>query len=593
MKKRPHKYLTLLIDYSNDVISNKIVSCQKHKWACKRFLSDLERQTTDPTFGYEFIPEKIESFVKWCGLFKHRKGILSGKKIELAPVLLFVAGNIYGWYKTKNGYRRFSNLYWQVARKNAKSQLLSLMASYELFVFSGEEVAEIYCAATKAEQAKIVYEETVEMIEACDDLIEGLHYTHKYNRLTRVKNNAFMRVFTQDDKKKADGYSPHFASIDEYAAHETSEIYDIIDSGTVARPQSLVAIITTAGPELNNPCYQIEYDIATQILDPNIDINIESYFVLVNELERNNSDQTIEIDGKKIEPGELIDDIKDQSTWGKANPIACSYEEGIDKIQSRLEKAVVAPEKMTEFMTKNMNIWVNKRSFGYMDLNKWKNGQVPEEIFFKLLSKNTDCVCYVGLDLSAKIDLTSVTFEFVGTDDKYYVYSHSFMPSEMFHQKLKIDKVPYDLWERKGWLTVTEGAVVDYRAVKKWLLDFCEDNSWTIEEACIDPHGATQLSSDFIEDGIDVIEIRQGMLTLSEPTKDVRYMAYSNRVVYAENHLFTWAIGNCVTRSNHNGSIMLDKEKAKQRIDPAAALVNAHVRAMCVEPKTQNRVMFI
>ena len=584
MSKKIHPYQKKLTIYCNDVISGKVVACQKHVWACERFLSDLRRVKGDPSFGYVFDGAKAEQFSKWCGIFKHRKGILAGKHIELAPITHFIAGNIYGWYKTKDGFRRFSKMYWQVARKNAKSQLLSLMASYELFVFSGDEVAEVYCAATKSEQAKIVYEETCEMVKGCGELVDGVHFTHKNGRLNRVKNGAFMRPLSKDDKKKADGYSPQFSSIDEYHAHETSEIYDILDSGLMARPQPLIAIITTAGFELNNPCYRVEYDVVTKILDPNIAINIESYFVMINEIERNNSDQSITIDGNEIKPGELIDDIKDPSVWPKANPIVCSYDTGIERIQARLDLALESPEKMRDFMTKTMNVWMNERAFGYMDMAKWGKCQVEEVEFDRLIEKNTNKTCYVGLDLSAKIDLTSATFEFIGKDDKYYVFSHSFMPSDMFHTKMKVDQVPYDLWERKGWLTVTEGGVVDYRAVKKWILDTCEERGWRIEEVCIDPWGATQLSSDLADDGVVVVEIRQGFTTLSEPTKDVRYMVYSDRVVHAENHLLTWAIGNTVTRANYNQCLMLDKEKAKQRIDPAAALMNAHTRAMvCAE----------
>ncbi len=593
MAKKIHPYLKMLVKYCADVISGEIVGCQKHIWSCQRFLSDLERSENDSSFNYVFDPDKAEKFSRWCGLFKHRKGILAGTKIELAPILHFIAGNIYGWYKKSDGYRRFKKMYWQVARKNAKSQLLSLMGSYELFAFSSNEVAEIYCAATKSEQAKIVYDETVEMIKGCDGLVDREHYTHKNGRLTSVSNGAFMRILTSDDKKKADGYSPSFATIDEYHAHETSEIYDILDSGIIARPQPLIAIITTAGFELNHPCYRVEYDVVCKVLNPDIDINLETYFVMINELERNDSDQELVIDGKTIKPGELIDDIKDPDTWTKANPIACSYPQGVETIKDRLDLALGAPEKMRDFLTKNMNVWVNQRTFGYMDMNKWARCQVSEDEFFALVYENSDRNCYIGLDLSAKIDLTSVTFEFIGNDDKYYIYSHSFMPSAMFENKMKVDQVPYDLWEKLGWLTVTEGAVVDYRGVKKWFVDKCEQQAWNIEEVCIDPWGATQLSSDLLDEGIEVVEIRQGFPTLSEPTKDLRYMVYSDRIVHAENHLLSWAMGNCVTRSNYNECLMLDKDKAKQRIDPVAAGVNAHVRAMVQESKVQNRVMFI
>jgi len=597
MSKKIHPYYKKLIDYSNDVVNGKVIACQKHIWVCMRFLSDVDRSKNDPSFEYEFDGDRAEAFSEWCGIFKHTKGVLAGKPVELVPVTHFIFGNIYGWYNKKNGYRRFNRFYWQVARKNAKSQLMSIQSSYELFVFPENEVSEVYCGATKKKQAEIVYNELVSIIESCEELINGEDYTTTNGMLTVISDDfckgSFMRALSSDDETKGDGLNPQFGLVDEYHASVSSKLLDILDSAMMSRGSPLLGIITTAGYELNNPCYRVEYNLISNIINPDIPTNIESYFVMVNELDSNMSDQPITVNGKTIEPGGLIDDINDPEVWPKSNPILASYEVGRDKIAKRLELAKEAPEKMRDFMTKTMNVWVNERSFGFMNMSKWNNGQVSQEEFFELLAKNTNKVCYVGLDLSAKLDLTSVTFEFVGDDDRYYIFSHSFMPSEMFHKKIKTDKVPYDLWESKGWLTVTEGGVVDYRAVKKWLMDTCEDNEWTIEEVCIDPHGATQLSSDFIEGGVEVVEIRQGMLTLSEPTKDVRYMAYSDRLVFAENHLLSWAMGNCVTRSIHNGSIMLDKAKAKQRIDPAAALVNAHTRAMCVEVESQNRVMFI
>jgi phage terminase large subunit-like protein len=593
MSKKQHPYLKKLIDYSKDVINGEVVACEKHTWACLRFLSDVDRVKNDHDFEYEFDGDRAEQFSKWCGIFKHTKGVLAGENIELAPIGHFIFGNIYGWYSTKTGYRRFTKYYWQVARKNAKSQYISLQSAFELFVFPKKEVSEVYCAATKTEQANIVYNEAKAVIESCELLKKDKHYRTANKRLTRVSNGSFMRPLSKDDAKRGDGLNPQFGAIDEYHAHETSEVLDILDSAQISRAEPLLGIITTAGFELNNPCYRVEYDLIEKILNPNKPTNVESYFVMVNELDRNNSDEPIVVNGKTINSGELIDDINDPNVWIKSNPIAASYDVGRDKIKKRLELALEAPEKMRDFMTKTMNVWVNERSFGYMNMDKWAFCGVERDKFTELLEKNTDKNCYVGLDLSAKLDLTSATFEFRGNDDKYYVCSHSFIPESKAIQKGRSDNVPYELWEKNGWLTVTPGDVVDYRYVKKYVMDRAEKNDWYVEEIDIDPYGATQLATDFQDDGIEVVEVRQGFQTLSEPTKDFRYMVYDKRVVHDNNPVLAWAMGNAVTRTNHNECIMLDKSKAKQRIDPAASTINAHVRAMINEHQPQNRVFVL
>jgi len=586
-------YLKKMIYYSNDVLSGKIVSCQKHKWACQRFLNDLERsKVNSDDFPFEFDDKYAVMFEEWCKIFSHTKGVLAKKPIELAPITHFIMGNLYGWVHKKTRYRRFKNSYWQVARKNAKTQIHALVALFALFVTAGEEQPEIFAAATKKEQAKLTYDEAVTMLTRCDLLVEGEHYKLAYGKITSLSNGGFFRPLSKQDNKSGDGLNPSVGLVDEFHQSPTAETYDALSEGMGARPEPLISIITTAGYELHYPCYRVEYSLISKILDPDNPINIETYFVMVNELDCNTTDETIMVNGRKVAPGDPIDDINDPNVWEKANPIRATYQVGIDDIQAKLELALAAPDKMRTFLTKYMNVWVNQREMGYMDLGRWGACGFDGD-FFELIREKTESVCYVGIDLSARIDLTSVTFEFIGNDEKYYVYSHSFIPEETFYQKIKSDHVPYDLWEKQGWLTVTNGATVDYRHVKSYIEDMAERNGWYIEENCMDPYAATQVSADFIDDGMEVVEILQRITTLSEPTKDFRYMVYDGRIVHNNDPVLTWAFGNAVTKTDHNENIMLDKQKAVNRIDPAAATMNSHTRAMCVEKKPQNRVLFI
>ncbi len=539
--------------YSHDVVNDEVVSCQKHKWACQRFLDDINSQKKK-SFPYKFDEEKAYKFLRWMTHFKHRRGVIAGEPINPHPIQIFIFSNIYGWVHKETGYRRFRKAYWGVGRKNAKSQSLAMAATYEAFAM-GEPVAEIYCAATKTEQARIVWEEAEWLVRNCEHLKEK--YKISYGRINHIKSGSYIKALSKEDRKSGDGLNPQCGIIDEYHAHETTEIYDIIGSGMGARKQPLIIIITTAGYMLSRPCYSVEYRYVSQILDPNNPVENDEYFVMLNELDKD-------------------DDVKDERTWEKANPIAASYEEGLQYLRGELKAALDAPEKMRTFLTKNMNKWVEIREGGYMDMDKW--ARCGTDILPDLEGRE----CYVGIDLSSKIDLTSVSFVFP-IDGKFVALSHSFIPEDTFERKMRTDKVPYDLWVQEGWITVTDGEVVDYQYIQEYIKDKVDKEGWIIVEVDYDPYNATQFAQLIEEDGYMPVEIRQGMKTLGEPTKCFRESVYSQKVVHDKNPVLTWAMGNAVIRQDHNDNIMLDKKKSTDRIDPAVAIVNAYVRARVID----------
>lgn len=559
-------------EYCNGVIKDEPLSCVKHKWAAQRFLGDLDRQGTED-FPYVFIPEDAEVFYAWCRMFKHTRGFLRGKYIELAPVLRFIFGNIYGWYHIDTGYRRFDKLYWQVARKNAKSQMLSLVASYELMAFdkTNEELNEVYCAATKTEQAKIVYDETKVMLKRCEEL-DGFYSTTNF-RITHYASDSFMRVLSDEDRERGDGLHVQCGIIDEYHAHKTSGIYDIVEDGMAAREQPLLAIITTAGADLNNPCYRVEYSLITKILDPNLEFTLDNYFVMVNELDKDDN-------------GEVLDNINDPKVWVKANPIVCSYPAGISRIKKKLKEAMEAPEKMRNFLTKRMNIWVHLTEVSYMSTARWAKCKND-------LPDLSGLSVYIGIDFSSKIDLSSVAIE-APCEDKYVIMGHSFIPDETFQKKLKTDKVPYDLWEKQGWLSIQHGPVVDYIKSIEYAKHLIKKYNWYVEAWCLDPWCASQIMSWLIDEGETVVEVRQGPRTLSEPTKDFRDMVFAERIIHDGNPLLSWAVGNAIAEEvDRNKNLILNKSKSQERIDPLAAVINAHTRAMHAGTNTEPQIFVV
>lgn len=549
--------------YSKACIADAACCCVKHRWACMRFLRDVEHAGTDD-LPYVFDEARAERFYAWARLHKHTKGIFAGEPIELAPIQRFIFGNVFGWVHRETGLRRFRRAYWQVGRKNAKSQSLALVGDY-LLMADGEPMSEVYIGATKKAQAEIIYKETVAMLRRSPEFFRG-KWHEKYSIITHPKTDSVMRALSKDDGKTGDGLSPHGGLIDEYHAHPTDEILEVINTGMIARSQPLLFVITTAGSNFGGPCYRIEYPLVEKILNPALDFDVVDYFVMVNELDHD-------------EAGNLLDDVNDETTWIKANPIAASYNEGIANIRSKLNAAIESPEKMESFLTKNMNLWVNRTAQSYIDMEKWKaRGAVD---LASVDYHGADA--YVGIDLSSKIDLTSAGIVIpVKYQDRwrYLVLGHSFIPEDTMHAKEKTDRVPYSAWARAGHLTVTPGEVVDYRYMTEWLLSKADELGINIREICYDPYNATHYAQELDAAGLTCVEVRQGVATLSEPTKGFREAAYQGDILHVENPLLDWAISNAVMRVDSQGNIMLDKAKSTNRIDPIASVMNAFTRAL-------------
>lgn len=550
-----------LIQYSKDCIADTRHVCQKHRWACERFLNDLKKSGTKG-FPYIFDEEKALRFFEWAALHKHTKGVLAGEPIEFTPIQRFIFGNVYGWIHQDTGLRRFRKAYWQVARKNAKSQSLAIVGDYELMAL-GEPMSEVYIGATKTLQAKIIYNEVVAMLKRCPLLTGKWH--ESYGVIRHPKSDSILRALSKDDGKTGDGLNPQCGLIDEYHAHPTDEILEVINTGMVARRQPLLFIITTAGTNFGGPCYRVEYPLVEKILDPSLDFDVADYFCMVNELDRD-------------QEGNLIDDVKDEECWVKANPIAATYPEGMANIRSKLASALESPEKMESFLTKNMNLWVNQSAMSYMDMAKWKERGAITKIPVDLYGRSA----YVGIDLSKRIDLTAAGIIVpidVDSAIQYVVRAHGFIPEDTVAVHEKTDKVPYRAWAKAGYLTITPGDVVDYRFIESWIHETTDDLGVNVKELCYDPYNATHFAQDFEAQGITTVEVRQGMRTLSEPTKAFREEAYRGNILHEPNPLLDWAVSNAVTKRDHNENIILDKEKSTNRIDPIAAVINAFSRA--------------
>lgn len=542
-----------LIRYATDCISGKIISCKKHKQACSRFLRDVKREDSGEAYFY-WDDQEAQKIIKWFSLLRHSKGVLAGKPIKLTEWQQFHLCQLYGWRRKEDGYKRFKKSFIEVARKNAKSQEEAGVALYEISVQAtkNKEVYEYYTAGVKRDQSKIVFEEAKLMLNG-SPLRKKFKLTN--NAITHVKTGSYIKALSKEDGKTGDGTNPAGLIVDEYHQHKTTELLDLgLGSNT---KESLLMIITTAGMDLTYPCYTQEYDYCSKVLDSNIDVENDTYLIDIMEIDQG-------------------DDIGDEENWKKANPIRMSYPAGREKIRGDYEIAKVIPEKMIAFLTKMLNMWVQQKENGYMNMEKWKKCEVK-----KLPIDIKGKPVYVGFDMSSKIDLTSVAFVIPYRNGKldqtgreiteYIVLSHSFIPNqEKLMERVFRDKVPYDAWERQGFITITNSEIVDQNVVMDYVLNFCKENELDIQTLCFDPANASKIMIDLSNEGYIVEEVYQSHKSLNEATEGFREEVYMGTVCYLYNPVLNYSMSNAVIKKN-NGLIKIDKDATSKKIDPVDA----------------------
>ena len=543
------------MQYALEVVKRRRKAGKAEFAACKRHLDDLLRQGTDD-FPWVFDEVKADKIYSWFGYCKHVEGPLAGTPIELLPFQKFDLGCIFGWVHKDTGLRRFEKAYIQEARKNAKTTILAGVANY-LMCGDGEESPSIYCAAVDKAQARILYRSSMAMARKSPDISKRLKI--RDYAMSHITRGGEMRALSKDTKNK-DGLNPSGAVIDEYHAHTTSEIYDLLWSSWGQRAQALMVIITTAGFDTEqNPCYK-EYIYCKQILQK-VKKN-ERYFVMIRELDKK-------------------DDEHDPANWIKANPLRAATSAGLKRLQEQHDEAFSSQDltKIRNFRVKNLNIWVNESENNYIGelINKWDSLAVSRDEFLRL-TKGRNCI--VGIDLSKKIDLTADAYIFYLDDGRFAVCAHGFMPQEGVSRHEKTDRVEYREWAKQGWVTITEGDVTDFDSVETHIHDCELNNEWHVHEIGFDPYNATHFSNEMQAKGYTCIEIRQGVQTLNEPTKLFRDKVAQGKIVHDGSPVLKWNLANAITVTDNNDNIKLSKKNASdtKRIDLLSAVIDGLVR---------------
>ena len=545
--------LDRVTQYCHDVLSGEIITGKAVKLACQRHLDDLEKSKT-VLFKYRFDVEKSLDIIDFAETLTIAEGE-EEVKVTLYPFQAFVLGSLNGWVTKEKGYRRFRTSYIQIGRQNGKSFLNGILAAY-YGNFTAYKYGQIYCVATKKDQAMIVFKEVKKFIEADEELIELFNIKEHASTIECKLTNSEIKALSRDTKS-IDGFRPFLGIVDEYHAHPTNQMYKLLEGGIKKMKQALISIITTAGFELNSPCHR-QYEYCMSILE-GYNTN-DSQFVFITQMDEE-------------------DDIWEPINWIKANPTLQYDSEALENmVPISHQVREMGGDDLRDFLTKQLNIWVQFLDDQYIKLDDWK--KCASDL---TLEDFRGYKCKAGIDLSSGGDLTSFALEFVFEEKgkkKYFIHSHSFIPKNRVMEHVKTDKAPYDMWIREGLLTVTTtngGIKTDYKYIIGELKKLIKNYDLKITQIGYDPHNADTFLSDLEEVCDECVEVLQSHKSLNDATEDFRLEVKAGNVLYnRKNELLTWSAINAKTDPNGYGEIKIDKDKRQKRIDPIDSVIDAH-----------------
>jgi phage terminase large subunit-like protein len=479
---------------------------------------------------------------------RHYKGEWAGKPMLLEPWQKLILAETFGW-KRADGFRVYRTLWLELGRKNGKSALAAALGLY-LLVADGEPGAEVYSSATKRDQAKIVFGFAKEIVTQSRELTE--HCKVQRSNISVLRTRSKMEPLSAEGDT-LDGLNPHGNIIDELHSHKDRRVYDKMVTACAARRQPLTVCITTAGiydPE------QIGWQLhehATAVLAGTVED--DTWFCWISAADEG-------------------DDPYAVATWEKANPnLGVSIYPNF--IEQRAAEALSQPSSLNSFTRLHLNSWTHQIET-WLAPDAWD--ACGDEVDLDLLEGRD---CYLGLDLSSKLDLTALALVFPPLDDseKWKVHVVCYIPRETMREKERADRVPYSTWERDGWVVATDGDVIDYGFIERDILAMSE--RFNISEVAFDPWAAQQTALRVRDDiGIPVVPIRQGFMSLSEPTKELERLVVSGNLAHGGNPCLAWQANNVTVRHDPAGNIKPDKgDSQRKRIDGIAATINALARA--------------
>ena len=550
-----NNYAAMAKRYAEQVVAGDILACRWVQLACQRQLNDLARFKGKGS-PYRFNPKLVDrdgrsfhSADNLCAFIErlpHVKGPLAGEPISLEPWQVFILSTVFGWVKD-DGKRRFRRSYIEVPRGNAKSTLSSAVALYMLAA-DREGGAEVYSLATTRDQARIVFGDAQTMARRSPG------FRSRFNVNVGAHN---MHVLASGSKFEAlsaegstlDGLNIHFGCVDELHAHKTRTVYDVVETGTGKRDNSLLWVITTAGSNRTGICYEVR-TFVTKLLDGVFED--DSQFGIIYGLD----------DGDDWTSEESL--IKANPNWGIS-----VRQEILGPLQA---KAMQLPSAVNNFKTKHLNEWVNADT-AWMDMRAWDacgDSSLDIDAF-------AGHPCWIGLDLASKTDIAALVLVFPHPEvaDAYVAFGKYYLPEDTVSAA---GNSQYEGWMRTGRLTVTPGNVIDFGWIEADLLEMA--SRFEVQAVAFDPFQATQLSTRMLAEGLPMIEVRPTVLNFSEPMKTLEALVLQRKLTHDGDPVLAWMASNVVAHLDVKDNIYPRTERAENKIDGIVALIMALSRAI-------------
>ncbi len=533
--------------YIADVLAGKVVVSSWVRKAAERHVRDLRD-------GYKrgilFDKERAARAIRFFRALTHVEdtfSVSSGAQFVLEPWQQAYLWILFGWRKT-NGQRRWSIAYLEVARGNGKSKIASGICLYVL-VGEGTKGSVVYSVATKKDQAKIIFDDAVLMANASPALTMLRHFKNNLH----IPDTASKFEPLSSDENTLDGLKPNMFSADEL--HQMLRgTWNKCKTALGKKPGSFVLATTTAGTDRHSVCYE-QRSYAEKVL---AGFDDDSYFPWICSLDKD-------------------DDPFDEANWPKSNP---NLEVSIDleTIRDAAKQAQMIPSEYNEFLRMRCNIWTDS-DVAWMPHHLW---EACSETFDVEELRGREC--FGGLDLSTSQDLTafSLIFPPKGYDEKWKVLPFMWVPAENIQERIKKDRVPYDVWIKNGLITKTDGNVIDYDSIRAKIFELAE--TYRIKEIGYDPYQATETAVKLTAEGLTCVPVRQGFITLNAPTRKLMDLVVAHDFAHGGHEVLAWNASNCMASIDAGGLIKIDKSKSTERIDGVAATVTALQRAMLSEP---------
>lgn len=496
-----------------------------------------------------FDKGKADHAVNFINCLKHTKGQWRGVPFDLLPWQDKIIRDLFGTVK-ENGYRQYNTAYVEIPKKNGKSELAAAIALL-MTCGDGEWGAEVYGCASDRQQASIVFDVAVDMVDQCPALKKRIKPIMSVKRLVYQPTNSFYQVLSAEAYTKH-GLNVHAVIFDELHAQPNRELFDVMTKGSGdARTQPLYFLITTAGTDRNSICFEQHQKAEDIILGRKID---PTFYPVIYGIADD-------------------DDWGSEESWYKANP-SLGHTIAIEKVQNAYQSAKENPAEENIFRQLRLNQWV-KQSTRWMPMGRWDACDFdvnPDELVGR--------ECYAGLDLSSTSDITAFVLVFPPRteEEKYIILPFFWIPEENLSLRVRRDHVPYDVWEKQGKLQMTEGNVIHYGFIEKFIEQL--GMKYHILEIAFDRWGAVQMVQNLEGIGFTVVPFGQGYKDMSPPTKELMKLTLEKKLAHGGHPVLRWMMDNVFVRQDPAGNIKMDKEKSTEKIDGAIATVMALDRAI-------------